>query len=67
MTKKKPEWKLYRTHIRPGFEYYSVDNVKKLYEKLISDIQMELYSKNGMEFNHGIKEIINKRFGIKCT
>ena len=44
---------------------YSQEVIETLRKKLITEIQMELYSRNGMEFNHGIVEIINRRFGVK--
>ena len=42
---------------------YSKEDIETLREKLIEDIQMELYSRNCMELNSGIVEIINRRFG----
>ena len=62
------DWKFIPIKILDASEPYRmicyVDDFEKLREKLIEDIQMDLYSKNGMEFLHGVVEIINKRFGV---
>jgi len=41
------------------------EHLETLRQKLIKDIQMELYVENGMEFLHGVCEIINKLFGVE--
>lgn len=51
-------------HEQNGY-YFHEQILETLRKKLIADIQMELYSKDAMEFNHGIVAIINRHFGVE--